>query len=112
MIHSGWISPDRQIEEAAGTAMHDTLLGKFGESDRHAFFSRGAIRYVDSTDYLSLELVCCRVALENAVAVLMDRWADRPEVEVEFIAPPGLMSASASGVLQELRRRLCAIPRV
>ena len=106
-VYSGWLAPDGHVEETAGTAVHESLLVKFGELTREGFFAKGAVRYVDATDHLSLELVgSSPVALENAIGALTDRWANRPDVEVEFIGSPGLVSTSAAEAVQELRRRL------
>ncbi len=102
---SGWIAPSGQVAEEPGTARHTALLVKFGEATRERFFARGAIRFVDAGDHVSLELDSdSRVAIEHTIAALSGRWAGR-EVEIEF-RPSGLISGSATGVLQHLRRRL------
>ncbi len=76
-VHSGWIGPDGRVEETAGTAGHVALLERFGEPTQAEFFAKGAVRYVDATDHVSLELMGNHpVALTNAIDVLARRWAD------------------------------------
>jgi hypothetical protein len=105
-VRSGWIGPDGRIEEAPGTAIHVALLGRFGERTKEGFFAKGAVRYVDTTDHVSLELMGNHpVALGNAIEALTRRWANPIEVEVEFLATPGLWRASSAEVRTALRRR-------
>lgn len=86
------------------------MLARFGESTKDGFFAKGAVRYVDATDHVSLELVGNHpAALANAINVLSHRWADTAEVDVEFRAPPGCLRASSDEVRHALGRRLRAI---
>jgi len=81
------------------------LLVKFGSPTREDFFAQGAVRFVETEDYVSLEFVGnSRVALEHAIAALSGRWSDR-EVEIEFVHQPDLISGPASEVLEHMRRR-------
>jgi len=106
-VYSGWIGPDGRVEEAAGTAIHVMLLARFGESSKAGFFAKGAVRYVDATDHLSLEVVGNHpVALRNAIEALTRRWAHMADVDVEFLAPPEVLRASSAEVRQMLSRRL------
>ena len=111
-VYSGWVGPDGRVEESPGTAVHEALLARFRESDRDVFLGRGAIRYVTTVDHstidhLHLELMATNpTALANAIHALSSRWAGCPEVDVEFIDPPGPVSASGAEVLRDLRRRL------
>jgi hypothetical protein len=109
-VYSGWIGPDGRIEAAPGTAIHVTLLARFGEVTKEAFFAKGAVRYVDATDHVSLELMSQHpVALGNAIEALTRRWAHMADVDVEFRAPPEVLRASSAEVRQVLGRRLRAI---
>jgi len=54
-VSSGWIGPDGRVEEASGTAVHVALVARFGEPTKDGFFAKGAIRYVDASDHVSLE---------------------------------------------------------
>ncbi len=66
-VYSGWIGPDGRVEEVPGTAVHVALLARFGEPTKEEFFAKGAVRYVDATDHVSLELMGRHpVALGNA----------------------------------------------
>ncbi len=104
-VRSGWLAPDGRVAEASGTAVHEALLAKLGAPTREGFFAQGAVRFVDAGDWVSLELDGdSRLALEHARAALSDRWAGR-EVEIEF-RPFGLISGSATEVLEALRGRL------
>ena len=106
-VYSGWIGPDGRVEEATGTAIHVMLLARFGESSKAGFFAKGAVRYVDATDHLSLEVVGNHpVALRNAIEALTRRWAHMADVDVEFLAPPEVLRASSAEVRQMLSRRL------
>ncbi|HTC23273.1 MAG TPA: hypothetical protein VK688_02860 [Gemmatimonadales bacterium] len=109
-VYSGWIGPDGRIEAAPGTAIHVTLLARFGEVTKEAFFAKGAVRYVDATDHVSLELMSQHpVALGNAIEALTRRWAHLADVDVEFLAPPEVLRASSAEVRQALGRRLRAL---
>jgi hypothetical protein len=109
-VHSGWIGSDGRVEEAPGTAIHVTLLARFGESTKEAFFSRGAVRFVDTTDHVSPELVGDHpVALRNAIEALTTRWPQVAAVDLELLAPPGFLRASSGEARQALDRRLRAI---
>jgi len=106
-VHSGWIGPNGRVEEAPGTAVHVALLARFGEPSKAGFFAKGAVRYVDATDHLSLEVVGNHpVALRNAIEALTRRWAHLADVHVEFLAPPEVLRASSAEVRQMLSRRL------
>jgi len=106
-VYSGWIGPDGRVEEAPGTAVHVALLARFGELTKDAFFAKGAVRYVDATDHLSLEVVGNHpVALRNAIEALTRRWAHMADVDVDFLAPPEVLRASSAEVRQMLSRRL------
>ena len=106
-VSSGWIGPDGRVEEAAGTAIHVALLTRFGEPTKDAFFAKGAVRYVDAMDYLSLELVGDHpVALKKTIEALTGRWAQVADVDAEFLAPPEVLRASSAEVRQMLSRRL------
>jgi len=106
-VYSGWIGPDGRVEEAAGTAIHVMLLARFGESSKAGFFAKGAVRYVDATDHVSLELMGNHpVALTNAIDALARRWADTAEVDVEFLPTSEVLRASSAEVRQMLSRRL------
>ena len=106
-VYSGWIGPDGVIEEAPGTALHVARLARFGEPTKDGFFAKGAVRYVDATDHLSLEVVGNHpVALRNAIEALTRRWAHVADVDVEFLAPPEVLRASSAEVRQMLSRRL------
>jgi hypothetical protein len=86
------------------------LLARFGESTKEGFFAKGAVRYVDASDHVSLELVGNHpVALTNAIGALAHRWPDTAEVDVEFWATPGVLRASSAEVRQALGRRLRAL---
>jgi hypothetical protein len=107
-VHSGWIGPDGRIEEAPGTAVHVALLARFGEPTKGEFFAKGAVRYVDATDHISLELMGQHpVAL--AIEALTTRWPQVADVDLELLAPPGFLRASSREVRQALDRRLRAI---
>jgi hypothetical protein len=109
-VYSGWIGPDGRVEEAPGTAVHVALLARFGESTKEAFFSKGAVRYVDASDHVSLELMSQHpVALGNAIEALARRWPDMADVDVEFRATPEVLRASSVEVRQALDRRRRAI---
>jgi hypothetical protein len=109
-VYSGWIGPDGRVEEAPGTAVHVALLARFGEATKDAFFAKGAVRYVDATDHVSLELVGDHpVALRNAIEALTRRWAHMADVDVEFLAPPEVLRAPSAEVRQALDRRRRAI---
>jgi hypothetical protein len=59
------------------TAVHVALLARFGERSKDGFFAKGAGRFVDATDHVSLELMGNHpVALTNAIDALARRWAD------------------------------------
>ena len=74
-VYSGWIGPDWRVEEAPGTAVHVALLARFGEATKDGFFAKGAVRYLDATDDISLELMGQHpVALANAIEALTTRW--------------------------------------
>jgi len=106
-VYSGWIGPAGRVEEAPGTAIHVALLARFGELTKDAFFAKGAVRYVDATDHLSLEVVGNHpVALTNAIEALTRRWAHMADVDVDFLAPPEVLRASSAEVRQMLSRRL------
>jgi hypothetical protein len=106
-VSSGWIGPDGRVEEAPGTAVHVALLARFGEPTKDGFFAKGAVRYVDATDHVSLELVGNHpVALSNAIEALTRRWAQVPDVDMEFLAPPEVLRASSVEVRRALGRRL------
>ena len=106
-VHSGWIGPNGRVEEAPGTAVHVALLARFGEPTEDRFFAKGAVRYVDASDHVSLELVGNHpVALRNAIEVLTRRWAHMADVDVEFLAPPEVLRASSVEVREALGRRL------
>lgn len=106
-VFSGWIGPDGRIEEVPGTAVHVALLARFGEPTKDGFFAKGAVRYVDATDHLSLEVVGNHpVTLRNAIEALTRRWAHMADVDVEFLAPPEVLRASSAEVRQMLSRRL------
>jgi hypothetical protein len=106
-VYSGWIGPDGRVEEAPGTAIHVGLLARFGEATKEGFFSKGAVRYVDATDHVSLELMGQHpVALKNAIEALTGRWAQVADVDVEFLAPPEVLRASSAEVREALGRRL------
>jgi len=76
-VYSGWIGPDGRVEEVPGTAVHVALLARFREPSKDGFFAKGAVRYVDATDHVSLELMGNHpVALTNAIDALARRWAD------------------------------------
>jgi hypothetical protein len=108
-VYSGWIGPDGRVEEAAGTAIHVMLLARFGESSKAGFFAKGAVRYVDATDHVSLELMGQHVvALGNAIDALARRWADTAEVDLEFLPTSEVLQASSAEVRQALGRRLQA----
>ena len=65
------------VEEVPGTAVHVALLARFREPSKDGFFAKGAVRYVDATDHVSLELMGNHpVALTNAIDALARRWAD------------------------------------
>src|SRR6202035_1787725 len=82
-VYSGWIGPDGRIEAAPGTAIHVTLLARFGEVTKEAFFAKGAVRYVDATDHVSLELMSQHpVALANAIEALTTRWPQVTDVDL------------------------------
>lgn len=109
-MYSGWLAPDGRFEEAPGTALHVTLLQRFGERTKEDFFAKGAVRYVDATDHISLELHGSDpIALRNALDALATRWAARSGVDVEFLGS-GSRLASNVEIQDELRRRLHAIP--
>jgi len=109
-VYSGWLGPDGRVEEGPGTAIHVALLARFGETTKDGFFAKGAVRYVDATEHVSLEFVGEHpVALRHALEALTRRWADMPEVDVEFLAPPGFLRASSAEVREALGRRLRAI---
>lgn len=109
-VYSGWIGPDARVEEAPGTAAHVALLARFGASTKAGFFAQGAVRYVDATDHVSLELMGQHpVALGNAIEALTRRWPNRADVEVDVLAPPAFMRASSTEVRQTLGRRLRAL---
>jgi hypothetical protein len=109
-VWSGWIGPDGRVEEAPGTAVHVALLARYGESTKDDFFAKGAVRYVDATDHVSLELMSQHpVALGNAIEALTRRWPHMADVDVEFLAPPEVLRASSAEVRQALGRRLRAI---
>ena len=109
-VYSGWIGPDGRIEEAPGTAVHVALLARFGEPTKDGFFAKGAVRYVDATDHVSLELMGQHpIALGNAIEALTHRWAHLADVDLELLAPPGFLRASSGEVRQALDRRLRAI---
>jgi hypothetical protein len=109
-VYSGWIGPDGRVEEAAGTAVHVALLARFGGPTKDGFFAKGAVRYADATDHVSLELVGDHpVALTNAIDALARRWPDTAEVDVEFRATSGFLRASSAEARQALGRRLRAI---
>jgi hypothetical protein len=109
-VYSGWIGPDGRVEEAVGTAIHVGLLARFGEATKEGFFSKGAVRYVDATDHVSLELRGAHpVALANAIEALTRRWPDTAEVDVEFRETPEVLRASSAEVRQALDRRRRAI---
>jgi hypothetical protein len=109
-VYSGWIGPDGRVEEAAGTAIHVMLLARFGESSKAGFFAKGAVRYVDATGHVSLELMGQHPgALRNAIEALTRRWAHLADVDVEFLAPPEVLRASSGEARQALGRRLRAI---
>ncbi len=104
--------PDGHVEEAPGTAVQGALLARFGEPTKEGFFAKGAVRYVDASDHVSLELVGNHpVALASAIDALSRRWADTAEVEVdaEFPAPPEVMRASSAELRQALGGRLRAL---
>jgi hypothetical protein len=109
-VYSGWIGPDGRAEEAPGTAVHIALLGRFSELTKAGFFGKGAVRYVDATDLVSLELMGSHpVALTNAIDALARRWADTAEVDVEFLPNSEVLRASSAEVRQALGGRLRAI---
>jgi hypothetical protein len=109
-VYSGWIGPDGRVEEAPGTAVHVALLTRFGEPTKDGFFAKGAVRYVDATDHISLELIGQHpVALANAIEALTTRWPQVADVDLELLAPPGVLRASSGEVRQALDRRLRAI---
>jgi hypothetical protein len=72
------------------------LLARFGESDREAFFRRGAIRYVTTidhttVDHLHLEFMATHhTALSNAISALSSRWASLPCHRSGVHRPTGL----------------------
>jgi hypothetical protein len=108
-IYSGWIGPNGRVEEAPGTAIHVTLLAQFGEPTKDGFFAKGAVRYVDATDHVSLELVGAHsVALANAIEALTGRWAHLADVDVELLAPTEVVRASSAEVRETLGRRFRA----
>ena len=108
-VSSGWIGPDGRVEEGAGTAVHVALLARFGESTKDGFFAKGAVRYVDAADHVSLELVGNHpVALRNAIEALTRRWAHMADVDVEFLGAPEVLRASSAEVREALGRRLQA----
>jgi hypothetical protein len=109
-VRLGWIGPDGRVEEAPGTAVHVALLARFGEPTKDGFFAKGAVRYVDATDHVSLELLGQHpVALRDAIEALTSRWLQVADVDLEFLAPPGFLRASSGEVRQALDRRLRAI---
>ena len=109
-VFSGWIGPDGRVEEAPGTAVHVALLARFGEPTKDGFFAQGAVRYVDATDHVSLELMGQHPgALGNAIEALTRRWAQVADVDVEFLAPPEVLRASSAEVREALGRRLGAL---
>jgi hypothetical protein len=109
-VYSGWIGPDGRVEEVPGTAVHVALLARFGEPTKEEFFAKGAVRYVDATDHVSLELMGRHpVALGNATEALARRWAHLADVDVELLTPPEVLRASSAEVRQMLSRRLDAI---
>ena len=109
-VHSGWIGPNGRVEEAPGTAIHVALLARFGEPTKDEFFAKGAVRYVDATDHVSLELMGQHpVSLRNAIEALSRRWAHLADVDVELLTPPEVLRASSAEVRQMLSRRLDAI---
>jgi hypothetical protein len=109
-VFSGWIGPNGRVEEAPGTAVHVALLARFGEPTKDGFFAKGAVRYVDATDHVSLELVGNHpVALGNAIEALTRRWAHMADVDVELLAPPEVLRASSAEVGEALGRRRRAI---
>jgi hypothetical protein len=111
-VYSGWIGPDGRVEEAPGTAVHVALLARFGEATKDGFFAKGAVRYVDATDHVNLELVGDHpVALRHALEALTHRWAHMAGVDVEFLAPPGFLRASSAEVQEVLGRRLQVLYR-
>ncbi len=76
-VYSGWIGPDGRVEEVPGTAVHVALLARFREPSKDGFFAKDAVRDVDATDHVSLELMGNHpVALTNAIDALARRWAD------------------------------------
>jgi hypothetical protein len=104
-VSSGWIGPDGRVEAAPGTTVHVALLARLGEPTKDGFFAKGAGRYVDATDHVSLELVGDHpVALANAIEALSRRWPDTAELDVEFRATPGFLRASSAEVRQALDR--------
>jgi hypothetical protein len=109
-VYSGWIGPAGRVEEAPGTATHVSLLERFGEPTKAGFFAKGAVRYVDATDHVSLELMGQHpVALRNAIEAVTRRWAHLADVDVEFLAPPEVLRASSGEVREALGRRLRTI---
>lgn len=109
-VYSGWIGPDGRVEEAPGTAVHVALLERFGEPTKDAFFAKGAVRFVDATDHVSLELMGQHpVALKNAIEALTGRWAQVADVDVEFLASAEVLRASSAEVRRALGRRLAAL---
>ncbi len=109
-VCSGWIGPDGRVEEAPGTAVHVALLARFGEPTKEGFFAKGAVRYVDASDHVSLELIGRHpVAVANAIEALTRRWAHMTDADVEFLAPPEVLRASSGDVREALGRRLRAI---
>jgi len=109
-VYSGWIGPDGLIEEAPGTALHVARLARFVEPTKDGFFAKGAVRYVDATDHVSLELRGQHpVALGNAIEALTGRRAHMADVDVEFLAPSEVLRVSSAGVREALGRRLRAL---
>ncbi|HWW94804.1 MAG TPA: hypothetical protein VN375_15665 [Vicinamibacteria bacterium] len=108
-VYSGWIGPDGRVEEAPGTAVHVTLLARFAETTKDGFFAMGAVRYVDASDHVSLELMGQHPgALRNAIEALTRRWAHLADVDVEFLPTSEVLRASSAEVRQALGRRLQA----
>jgi hypothetical protein len=109
-VYSGWIGPDGRVEQAPGTAVHVALLPRFGEPSKDGFFANGAVRYVDASDHVSLELVSNHpVALGNAIEALTRWWARVTDVDVEFLPPTGVLWASSAEIREALDRRLQAL---
>ena len=116
-VYSGWIGPDGRVEEALATAVHVALLARVGEPTKDGFFAKGAVRYLDATDDISLELMGQHpVALANAIEALTTRWSTwtwNSSCLLGSCAPPAERSGrrwtGASGRLRA--RRSISIPR-